>query len=167
MSVIKYKIHLICRFLNEQLDKDEVDVSIFQESENNVLMVDDDVNDEEQKLLESLIDGKKKEDPGSPKLKKQKILSELNEIVGTITSHEQLEAFKKLMAPARPTLAVIANQTVFFSSKFYSLNIYLKAMGLDKKDEETKVAILLNDAGEEAQKKFRTFDIDEAQNKDL
>lgn len=38
-----------------------------------------------------------------------------------------------------------------------SLNFYLKATGLDAKDDETKVAIVLNLAGEEAQKKVQTF----------
>lgn len=40
-----------------------------------------------------------------------------------------------------------------------SLNIYLKATQLDAKDDETKIAILLNLAGNEAQKKFQTFNI--------
>ncbi|KAJ8913367.1 hypothetical protein NQ315_008758 [Exocentrus adspersus] len=48
-----------------------------------------------------------------------------------------------------------------------SLEIFLKATGLAKKDSETKVAILLNVAGEEAQKKFQTFELTDAQRKDF
>ena len=48
-----------------------------------------------------------------------------------------------------------------------SLNIYLKATGLDEKDGETKVAILLNHAGEDAQRKFHTFKLTQADKKNL
>lgn len=49
------------------------------------------------------------------------------------------------------------NANANLSNFLRSLDIYLKATGLDAKDDETKVAILLNHAGEEAQKKFQTF----------
>lgn len=41
-----------------------------------------------------------------------------------------------------------------------SLEIYLKATGLASKDDETKIAIFLNLAGDEAQNKFMTFEIE-------
>lgn len=46
-----------------------------------------------------------------------------------------------------------------------SFDIYLKATGLDSKDEETKIAIFLNHAGEEAQRKFLTFSLTVAERK--
>lgn len=46
-----------------------------------------------------------------------------------------------------------------------SFEIYLKATGLEEKPNETKVAILLNIAGDEAQKKFLTFNLTEEQRK--
>ncbi|CAH1188736.1 unnamed protein product [Phyllotreta striolata] len=48
-----------------------------------------------------------------------------------------------------------------------SLEIYLVATGLKDKDDETKVAILLNIAGEEAQKKFRTFNLTSEEKKNF
>lgn len=48
-----------------------------------------------------------------------------------------------------------------------SLDIYLRATGMDKKDQETKVAILLNHAGEEAQRRFQTFRLSEIDRKDF
>ncbi|KAF2890420.1 hypothetical protein ILUMI_15753 [Ignelater luminosus] len=42
-----------------------------------------------------------------------------------------------------------------------SFNIYLKATGLDAKDEETKIAIFLHHAGKEAQRKFQIFKLTE------
>lgn len=45
------------------------------------------------------------------------------------------------------------------------LKIYLKTAGLDKKDDERKIAILLNHIGEEARKKFLTFKLTEQEAK--
>ncbi|KAF2897466.1 hypothetical protein ILUMI_08706 [Ignelater luminosus] len=42
-----------------------------------------------------------------------------------------------------------------------SFNIYLKATGLDAKDDESKIAIFLHHAGKEAQRKFQIFKLTE------
>ena len=45
--------------------------------------------------------------------------------------------------------------------------LYLKGSGLDKKDPETQVAVLLNIIGEDALDKYNTFNLTEDDNKDL
>lgn len=65
----------------------------------------------------------------------------------------------------KPPKSLVFNQDVHVNLDNFlrSLDIYMRATGLEGKDGSIKVAILLNLAGEEAQKKFQTFRLTEAE----
>lgn len=80
--------------------------------DNAVLIIADANNYEEQKLVEALMEDKKVEDMNSVDNKKYQLKAEINSIINNIKSNEQLEAFKKLIAPARPTMAAIEKHNI-------------------------------------------------------
>ncbi|CAG9834110.1 unnamed protein product [Diabrotica balteata] len=63
--------------------------------------------------------------------------------------------------------ALVFNQDVHSNLTTFleGLENIFKSYGLDKKDDEVKVAILLNIAGQEAQKKFKNFSLSEEDKK--
>lgn len=67
----------------------------------------------------------------------------------------------------KPPKNVVFNKDAYENLENFlkSLDIYMRATGLDGKEDSTKVAILLNLAGEEAQKRFRTFGLSEEKKK--
>lgn len=68
----------------------------------------------------------------------------------------------------KPPKSIVFDQNIHknFENFLRSFEIYLRATGFASKDDETKIAIMLNIAGEEAQRKFLTFQLTAAQRKD-
>ncbi|XP_050512584.1 uncharacterized protein LOC126888397 [Diabrotica virgifera virgifera] len=105
-------IHLVCRILNKHQITTEENPDLMTQELDNALLVSEDVHDnEERKLIETLI-SKKKEIGSSLDDKKVQVKAELISIIDSITSNEQLEALQRLMAPIRPTLAAIEKQHI-------------------------------------------------------
>lgn len=93
--------------------------------DSNVLFIDENVpNYEEENILKALTrDKESTKAVENLEFEKEKVKSHLIGVIANITSHRQLEAFKKLMAPAEPTIAAIASTEIIPFSQNQSKKI--------------------------------------------
>lgn len=80
-------------------------------------------NYEQEKILDALTRDKASTKMVDLEFEKEKVKSQIIDVISEVTSHKQLDALKKIMAPAKSTIAAIANTEIIPFSQNQSKKI--------------------------------------------